>query len=261
MRGARLDDEEDGQEQQAKAHEQERLRPVPAVLRRPRDAVDEGDQAQGRGDRARHVVAGVARGLRLADEGDRHEDREDRDGHVHEHRPVPGGVLGEDAAEHEADGGAAARERTVDAEGLRPLLAVGERHRDEGEGRGREDRREEALQSAGREQHGRVHRDAGEGAREGEAGEADDEHPLAPGVVGDATAQEQQAAEGERVGRDDPLPVGVADAEVLLDRRQCDVHDRAVQHHHELRDGDDEERLPAPRIGLGGEGHRGRSGG
>ena len=43
-------------------------------------------------------------------------------------------------------------------------------------------------------------------------------HPLAADVVGDPATEQQQGAERQRVGGDDPLPVGVADAEVRLRR-------------------------------------------
>jgi hypothetical protein len=43
----------------------------------------------------------------------------------------------------------------------------------------------------------------------------DDEGPLAAGVVGDPATQQEQTTERQGVGRDDPLPVCVADAEVL----------------------------------------------
>jgi len=43
--------------------------------------------------------------------------------------------------------------------------------------------------------------------RRGEARHADKEQPLAPVDVSEAAAEQQQAAERQRVCRDDPLPV------------------------------------------------------
>ena len=40
-----------------------------------------------------------------------------------------------------------------------------------------------------------------------EAEQAGDERPLAPEEVAELAAEQQQAAEGQRVGGDDPLPV------------------------------------------------------
>ena len=110
---------------------------------------------------------------------------------------------------------------------------------------------EDALQGAGREQQPGARGDAAERGGDREAAEADDEHPLAADEVGDAAAEQQQAAEGQRVRGDDPLAVGVADAEVVLRGRQRDVHDRRVEDDHQLGDGDDAQRQPAARVGLG----------
>ena len=68
---------------------------------------------------------------------------------------------------------------------------------------------------------------------------------LRPIEVGEAAAEQQQAAEGERVGGDDPLAVAVGEAEVGLGGGQRDVHDRRVEHDHQLGEGDDGERPPA----------------
>ena len=53
-------------------------------------------------------------------------------------------------------------------------------------------------------------------------------------------AEQQQAAEGQRVGVDDPLQAGAREAERPLNVGQRDVDDRGVEHHHELRGGDDD---------------------
>ena len=98
--------------------------------------------------------------------------------------------------------------------------------------------------------------------------QADHEDLAAAVEVTEAATEQQQAAEGERVAGDDPAQVGVGDVEVGLDVGERDVHDRAVEHHHELRDGDEHERpaevlahLPVSvfsataRVGSGGVGH------
>jgi hypothetical protein len=74
---------------------------------------------------------------------------------------------------------------------------------------------------------------------------------LRPGVVGDPTAQQQQRAEGQCVGRDHPLSVGVADVEVCLGRRQRDVHDRGVEDDHQLGRRQDDQRPPSARVRHG----------
>ena len=71
---------------------------------------------------------------------------------------------------------------------------------------------------------------------------------LAAEEVGDPAAEQQQAAEGERVGGDDPLPVVVGEAERLLGGGQRDVHDGRVEHDHQLGDAEDGEDRPAAVV-------------
>ena len=85
---------------------------------------------------------------------------------------------------------------------------------------------------------------------DGEEDDAREEDALAPGEVAGAAAEEEEAAEHQRVGVDDPLQVGVRHVEVLLDRRQRDVHDRRVEDDHELRQADEDE--DEPRVDAGG---------
>ena len=82
-----------------------------------------------------------------------------------------------------------------------------------------------------------------------ERDEAGEEHALSPDEVADAPGEEQQAAEGDEERVDDPGEVALAEMKVLLDRGQRDVHDRDVEHDHQLRQADDGERGPAAAIG------------
>ena len=67
----------------------------------------------------------------------------------------------------------------------------------------------------------------------------------APAVrVGQLPADQHQRGERERVAGDDPLELRQPDAEVALDRRQRDVHDRVVQHDHEQPERHRRERPP-----------------
>ena len=86
-------------------------------------------------------------------------------------------VVDEDAAEHEADGAAADRDRGPDAERLRPLGALleGRRH-DRQRGR-RDERGAEALQAAGHDQPGRALRERAEERGDGEEDDAGEEDP------------------------------------------------------------------------------------
>ena len=64
--------------------------------------------------------------------------------------------------------------------------------------------------------------------------QADHEHAAAAEQVGHPPAQQQEAAERERVGVHDPRQVGACEVQVLADRGQRHVHDRRVDHDHEL---------------------------
>ena len=76
---------------------------------------------------------------------------------------------------------------------------------------------------------------ASEAARE-ERDPDQEEAPVAEEVAQPA-AEQQEAAEGQQVRVHDPGERGVRKAEVLLDRRQRDVHDRHVEHDHQRRPG------------------------
>jgi len=123
---------------------------------------------------------------------------------------------------------------------------VGEAHHQQRERRGRQRRRAEPLDRAGDDHRGRGRRQPGAQRADAEDGEPGEEHGTPAEEVGGAAAEQQEAAEAERVGADDPLqPVG-GEADAGLDVGQGDVHDRDVQHHHELRDGKHRQRQTGP---------------
>ena len=76
----------------------------------------------------------------------------------------------------------------------------------------------------------------------------DDERPLAPEQIAELAPQQQQAAERQRICGDDPLAVARREVERLLRRGQRDVHDRGIEHHHQLRDAKQRQRRPAVRL-------------
>ena len=78
--------------------------------------------------------------------------------------------------------------------------------------------------------------------------EPGEEHALASDQVAGAPAEQQEAAEQQRVRVDDPLEVRFGHLEIRLDRRQRDVHDRRVEHDHELRETDEDEDEPRIRA-------------
>ena len=198
-----------------------------------------------------------------------------RDQDVHVQAPAPGEVLGEDAAEQQADGGAGDGDAAVEAEGFAALVGVGEGGGQQRERRRGEDRAEGALQGAGADQDREAGGEAAERGGAGEPDQADDEDALAAEEVADPAAEQQQAAEGERVGGDDPLAGRVGEAERFLGGRQGDVDDRRVEDDHQLGEAEDREDQPAalvvgivvgdssigPRGGFGADGGLGGNGG
>jgi hypothetical protein len=60
------------------------------------------------------------------------------------------------------------------------------------------------------------------------------QHPAAADQVGHPPAQEQESSQHQGVGDDQPLLRALGEPELALDGRQCHVHDRHVQHDHEL---------------------------
>jgi hypothetical protein len=109
---------------------------------------------------------------------------------------------------------------------------------------------ERALERPGGHQDCEGGRQPAQERRRREADQATDEGPFAPEEIAGFPADEEQAAEGEGVGGDDPLAALGREPEVLLRRRQRDVDDGRVEHDHEL--GDPEEGEDGPAVGLGG---------
>jgi hypothetical protein len=115
------------------------------------------------------------------------------------------------------------------------------------------------------DEHREALRRASDSGRHGEARHADQEQPLAPEDVSEAAAEQQQAAERQRVGRDDPLPVRGREMQRGLGVRQGDAHDRRVEGNHQLRGGQDgKDPPPAGRLagrerGLGAGQHHASS--
>jgi hypothetical protein len=115
-----------------------------------------------------------------------------------------------------------------------------------------DERGAEALHRARRDEPDVGLREPAEQRREREEDQAADEHPPAPEEVGHAAAEEEEAAEGQRVGVDDPREVVLVEVERLADRRQRDVDDRGVEDDDELRQGEQGEGEVLRAGGHGG---------
>ncbi len=172
-----------------------------------------------------------------------------RDRHIDQQAPPPGHEFGEKATEDEPERGAATGDRAVNAEGAGPLPGLGERNGDQRKRGRREQRSENSLQRTGGKQEPGVRRDTTERGCQREAEQTNDKGALAPGEVGDTAAEEQQAAEGQRVGSNDPLPVRRGDVQIRLGLGHRDVHNGRVEHDHQLSHGDDAESKPPTGVG------------
>src|SRR6266540_2809535 len=93
---------------------------------------------------------------------------------------------------------------------------------------------------------------------------ADSDRPAtseAPQKIAESSAQQQKATKKQAIGDHDPLQGALPHAEIHLDGRQRDIHDRDIENHHELRgatQGQDQRlfratdihRLPPPLLVL-----------
>ena len=169
--------------------------------------------------------------------GDHHQHADERDAghdHVHEETPAPGGPLGQGPAQDEADRRARSADRPEDGEGPRSLLGLHESDGERRQGRGGQQGAEDALGRASADQFPEGPRRAAGGRGAREAHETDDQRgPPAPQVA-QAPAEEHQGAEGQDVGRDEPLAAGRREVQGALSARQGDVDDRGIQCHHQL---------------------------
>ena len=247
---ARLDGDERREQRDAGGEQPERAGRAPAVLVGADDGVHQGHEAEGRGQRAGDVVRAAPDDLlaRLADEAQDERHDRDRDRHVDEEDPLPADRVDQDAAGDDAEVPprpasdaqmpiAVARSRpagnvvTTSASAAGDMSAAPKPCTARAPTRSILRGRETARQRGDREQA-----DAGE------------EDAAAAEEVAEPAAQEQEAAEEQGVGVDHPLEVRRVEAEVGADRGQRDVHDRRVQHDHELRDGEHGEDAPTPWI-------------
>jgi hypothetical protein len=251
-----FDSDERRQQDRGGSEQAECLGRAPAGVRGVDDRVDQQRQTGGDGDGTGGVE--VARGRERARLGDvpRREGRDrDRHRHVDPQHPLPAEAIGEDAAEQHSCGAAGARDRTPGPERLVALGAVAEGVHDDRQRGGGDDRRAQALGGAGGDQLALVRGESGQQRGERDDSEAGEEDPPATQQVGHAAAEEQEAAEGQHVGVDDPGEVLLGEVQPLADRGQGDVHDRRVENDDELGEAEQREGDPATALKFLGGGH------
>jgi hypothetical protein len=159
---------------------------------------------------------------------------------------LPSGVGGEEAAGQQADRPAHCACPAPDAEGFVALGSLREHVRHDRQGGRRHERRPQALDAA---HHDEEDVRGGQAAAErggGEDRKAGHQETAAAEQVSGSAAEEQEAGEGQPVGGHHPLQVGLWEAQLRADGRQCGVHDREVHDHDEVGRDQQRERLPLP---------------
>ena len=226
--------------------EPEHLGRAPAVVGRLDDRVDRAHQRGGHEQRPEPVdslleaLTLVGTDQRLAEDEGQRADRQ-----VDEEHPVPAQGLGEHAAGQQAQRATGDGHEHVGAHRAGALGGLGELGDDDRQDHRGLRGRAEALQEAGADQHALAGRHPAQQRGDGEDGETGEEDPLAPDEVAEPAGQQQQAAERDQERVDHPGQVALAEVELTLDRRQRDVHDRHVEHDHQLGQADDERASPS----------------
>ncbi len=231
--GPALPDHERGQQQGREPAEQRRLGGLQGVAG-PDDGQDEQGDPGRHGHGARDIQLPPAPRLVWGQQPHRGDQQRDADRDVDEEDQPPGG-LDQQAAEHRAGREARRDNRAVGAQGAAAFLLPGPTGDQQGQTRGRQHGRSDPLHHPGGDQQARLDGQTPGDARRDEHHQADPVHPGPAVDVGEPPAQQQEPAEGDRVGADQPLQRRGGDVQLTLYRGQRDVDDGEVQHDHELR--------------------------
>ncbi len=243
-----------GEQHDAEREIAQHQRGTPGVAVGGHDPVDERDQPAGDRERAGPVERRpVALGARLGDGEPRDDQDEDADRHVDEQDPAPGQQVGQHAARDHAGGAPGAGHGAPGAERSGARTRIGERRGEDRQRRRREHRAADALQRPGTDQLATGLGEAAEQRGHREQRHPDEEQPAPAPQVRRASAEQQEAREGQGVGVQHPAERVLRHVQVGLHRRQRDIHDADVEHDHELGDADDGEN---ERVGPGTGGIR-----
>ena len=153
--------------------------------------------------------------------------------------------VGEDPAEQHAEAPAARHHETEHAHRLGALRGLGEQAHDQRERDGGDHRAADPLHGAGGNEHALARGEPARDRREREQRHPAEEHSPVAEQVAEPAAEEQEAAEREEVRVHDPRERRLGKAQVLADRRQRHVHDRRVEHDHQVAQAEDEQCEPA----------------
>ena len=204
----------------------DRARVDPAPLGDLQDREDAEHQRDGDQGGAGEVGALLeAEPVRIVDQPQRQPADEDPDRQVDDEDEVPGDRLGEDAAEQQADRAAGRGDEAVDADRFRLVGGLREHRHDHPQDHRRGERAADPLDEAGADQDRLRRRGRAEQRGGGEDRQPDEEDAALAEQVAEPAGEQQQAAEGDQVGVDDPGQARLREAEVVLDRGQGDVDD------------------------------------
>ncbi len=245
----RIDQEKDRGQHRRRGQQAERARRAPPGIVAVDDGVDSEHQRRRYGHGAADIepsggrLSAGLRNQRAAQGIDRDADRQ-----IHEKYPVPAGRARQHAAREHAEAAAAGADETIDTHRLGAVARLREEIHDERE---RDRRYHGAAESLHRacadEQRLRAGKAAGEGGS-GENSDAVKEKAPVAEQVAEPPAKQQETAVSEHIGVHDPDERGLREAQAFLDRRQGDVHDRRVEHDHQLAGAKDVEREPARSL-------------
>ena len=179
----------------------------------------------------------------------RESEHRDPDRKVDEEDPVPVERVREDAAEQHTDAPAGGHHESEHPHRLRAFRGLGEEEHDQREGDRGDDRAADPLHRSRAFEHVLRARETTGERRQREERDSGEEHPPVPEQVTEPAAEQEKAAEREQVGVDHPRERGLREAEIGADRRQRDVHDRRVEHDHQVAEAQHDQRQPARPVG------------
>ncbi len=193
----------------------------------------EGEAEQpGGGERDAGQVQTGGRSVCLGEAAQCHRDGDDSDRHVHPEDPLPGGTLGDRAADEWADRDGEAGDRAPHAEGRAASFGRDGRGQD-GEGQRQDERGPESLDGPRCDEDPDGWGEGGGCATQSEDREAGDEDTAATQPVAEGCADEQHDGERQRVGVHRPLQALEPGAEVGPDLGEREGHHQVVQGNHE----------------------------
>ena len=163
---------------------------------------------------------------------------------------MPVDRLGQRPAGEQPERSAARDHEGEDAHGLGALLGSRKSCDQDGDDDARRHRPANALQRPRRDQRDRVWREPIQTRGHREDDHTGEEDLLPADQVARAPGQEQQAAIGDQIGVHHPREVRLREVQVALDRGQGDVHDRRIEHDHELAQAHHEQGKPPPDLVL-----------